>query len=55
MTNEQKLEYLKATFKRRIYGIKTLAEFKTFIVNITPTKVKNAIKAGFKRTLILIQ
>ena len=40
MTNEEFLELLKRAFCEKVERIDSLAEFKTFILNITPANVK---------------
>lgn len=44
MTDEEKLEYIKSQFNAYISNIETLAQFKTFLNNITKTKVIIALK-----------
>lgn len=44
MTDEEKLNYIKAQFSNYISGIESLAEFKTFLNNITKAKIITALK-----------
>lgn len=52
-TEEQKelLGYLKDRFAHKIRGIETLAGFKTFIGNLTKTKIINALKARIQEEI----
>lgn len=51
MNEEQKLDFVKSVFNRYISQIETLAKFKTFISNITPMKVRNAIKIELQKDI----
>lgn len=44
MTDEEKLEYIKAKWNAISAEWKTLAEFKSFLNNITKAKIMNALK-----------
>lgn len=51
MTDDDKLNFIQSVFRRYISQIETLAQFKTFIGNITPAKVRNAIKAELQKDI----
>jgi len=51
MTDNDKLNFIQSVFRRYISQIETLAQFKTFIGNITPAKVRNAIKAELQKDI----
>lgn len=51
MTNEEKLSYIKRQFNDYIANIGTLAQFKTFLNNVTKAKVIVALKNRIDKDL----
>lgn len=51
MTNEEKLQHIKAKFTNYISGIETLAQFKTFLNNITKAKIVTGLKDAIQEEI----